>query len=174
MNCSLKDSQLSTFYVAKWDDLRAQVDSALEILKAVGSESVESNIEQIYDWFVDVIHQMDMVEHRRNPARKLEAPRIAIVADDLGETSLLPHLPQTIFTRSDLQPEYMFVKKSLLEDPDLEVFKTEIWEELAARRKKQEELKVQIGNIIARQELMEAKQDEMSYDMKERVKLDCH
>lgn len=102
------------------------------------------------------------------------APRIAIVADDLGETSLLPHLPQTIFTRSDLQPEHLFGRRNLLEDPALEVFKTEIIEELAAQRKKQEELEAHIGNVIARQETMEAKQDEISYDMKARVSLDFH
>lgn len=112
----------------------------MEILKALGLESVEANIEEIYAWFVDVLNQMEIVELRRNPARPLEAPRIAIVVDDLGETSLLPHLPQTIFTRSDLQPEHLFVRRSLLEDPALKVFKTRIREELAAQRKKQEEL----------------------------------
>lgn len=74
-------------------------------------------------------------------------------------------MSQTIFTRSDLQPEHLFVRRSLLEDHALEVFKTEIIEELAAQRKKKEELEAHIGNVIARQESMEAKQDEMRYDM---------
>lgn len=62
--------RLKTFsiedYTAKWDELRAQVDSALEILKAIGSKSAEANIEEIYAWYVDVLNQMDMVELRHN------------------------------------------------------------------------------------------------------------
>jgi len=106
---------------------------------------VEASIEEIYAWFVDVLNQMDIVELRRSPTRQLKAPRIAIVADDLGETSLLPHLPQTIFTRSDLQSEHLFVRRSLLEDPALEVFKTEISEDLQLRGRSKKNMKLILG-----------------------------
>lgn len=64
----LKDSKTFSIedYAAKWDELRAQVDSALVILKAVGSEYVEANVEEIYALFADVLNQMDMVELRHN------------------------------------------------------------------------------------------------------------
>jgi len=47
--------------------------------------------------------------------------------------------------------EDLFVRRALFENPTLEVFKTEIREELTAQRKKQEVLEAQMGSIVENQ-----------------------
>jgi len=61
-------------YVGKWDRLKTQVDEALESLKEPGTESVEANREALRAWFVEILHEMDLVERRRNPRWQLEIP----------------------------------------------------------------------------------------------------
>lgn len=57
---------------------------------------MEANGVSIHVWFVHILHQMDLVELRRNSARQIEASRPPTVADDLGETSILHPLPHAL------------------------------------------------------------------------------
>lgn len=51
----------------------------------------------------------------------------------------------------------LFIRREVFETFALEVFKSEIKEKLAAQRKKQQALEVQLGSVIIRQEYIEAR-----------------
>ncbi|MCI76180.1 hypothetical protein A2U01_0097449 [Trifolium medium] len=58
-----------------------------------------------------------------------------------------------------MEPKTLFVKKDFVENPEFEVFKAEVKEELSAQ-------KSQILEIVQNQKTMAAKQEEMSDDLK--------
>jgi len=129
-------------------------------------EVVEADREAMKEWFDVVLHQMDLVDLRCKAHRQLKAPKTPTLVDDLGRIYEFPPFLEQVTWNVAMKHAHSILSRTALQNPDMEAFKAEVGEELAAQRKKQEETTAIHKALEAKLDTSLAKQDKMASDIK--------
>jgi hypothetical protein len=159
LRCSFIDPYV---YLTQWEQLRNEINKELDKVQNGSLNEMREFQTNLQGWVESVNSEVDVAKLRKKGKLSLTGhhhwnesvwkENIHSLDSDLN-----------MHTRFSLQPGEVFINKDIAVNPILEVFKVE----LAVQRAKQEALEAQLASVLAKQNEMSAKQDEMGSDLKQ-------
>ncbi|MCH81662.1 TIR-NBS-LRR RCT1 resistance protein [Trifolium medium] len=153
-------------YLTQWEQLRNEINKELDKVQNGSLNEMREFQTNLQGWVESVNSEVDIAKLRKKGQLSLTGHHHwneSVWKEKIHslDSDLSMHL------RFSLKPGELFVNKDIAGNPSLEVFKEKVKLELAVQRVKQETLEIQLASVLAKQNEMSAKQDEMASDLKQ-------